>query len=101
MEIHVDMSRASIPQITSQGKSSYATIESEQRMSEIFQGMGGAPRRGTSNTHRAVEIKSFESQAVPRVQCGSCTHCRGCALFCGQQRTSFGLQGTHTPKLCF
>lgn len=68
MEIHVDTSLASIPQIISQGNSSYTTVNSEQMMSEIFQGMGVPPRGGTSNTHRAVEIELFESQAVEQVQ---------------------------------
>lgn len=53
MEIHVDTSLASIPQIISQGNSSYTTVNSEQMMSEIFQGMGVPQGEGPA-THTGL-----------------------------------------------
>lgn len=66
MEIHVTCPGQASPKSPAKESSSYATIESEQRMRRFFKGWG-CPRRRTSNTHRAVEIKSLESQAVPLV----------------------------------
>ena len=53
MEIREDRSLASIPEIISQGDSSYTTINSEQRMSEIFQGMG-VPQGDGPATHTGL-----------------------------------------------
>ena len=61
MEIHVDTSLASTPKIISQGESSYTTINSEQRMSEIFQGTG-VPQGDGPATHTGLSLERLLSR---------------------------------------